>query len=101
MKSRSKLRTYDLAGLALAGFYALSNVVAIGPATWPHHDGNLLVFFFTIGFAGACALLILYYAVIKSLRYSLNGRCILASFVLLLGAEAFTFWVLARASMDV
>ncbi|MDA0807453.1 MAG: hypothetical protein O2983_14645 [Planctomycetota bacterium] len=101
MKTRQKLRVYDIAGVAAAGLYALINISTIDPATWPHDDGSLFVFFFQTGFIAACVVLVLYYAVLNSLGCLINRRCILASFALVLAAEAFTFWVLIRASMDI
>ena len=88
-------------GLVLAGGYAAVNVVTIGPGTWPHNDGSLFNFFFHTGFLAVFVVLSLYYAIAYSLRYRFHIGCIMSAYGMLLAAEAFTFWVLLRASADV
>ncbi|MFN0196990.1 MAG: hypothetical protein ACKVT0_09600 [Planctomycetaceae bacterium] len=101
MIDQNRYPSFEIAGLASAGLYALVNCAMIGPGTWPHEDSSLIAFFGGTGFLIALSALTFYFGVLHSLRYRLNWWLVSLAYGVLFAAEAFTFWIAIQASNSI
>ena len=91
----------DIFGVVAAGCYAMVNVLAVRPSSWPHKDLDIFLFLVGPGFFAALFALTLHYAIAYLLECGPRPWTAVLSYGILFAAEAYAICMLLLVTTDV